>query len=38
MVIYKGFKILRRQKYPKNRGRNCHFSKIDALLKALYVR
>ena len=38
MAICKGFMISGRQKYPKNRVVNCHFAKIEARLKALYVR
>jgi len=38
VAIYKGFRILEEQKYPKNRVVNCQFLKIEASKKALFVR
>jgi len=38
MAIYMGFRISGRQKYPKIRVVIADFSRIEARLKALYVR
>ena len=38
VAIYKDFRISGRQKYAKNGGRNCCFSKFEVRLKALSVR